>query len=321
MKRLGDTKFSNVPIDLIQMGVRGNKVPEEVVGLVRDLRQISKGIRVIPKAIQHRMEDIGEDVATFELTNEKGEAQHGVPGILSHNALWEAAEEVWQIALDCQERRAPEATWNSEVHCRLFRLALRGHWKSKGIWYQDVTTTRISDKSLIPSVTTTPMQSKPVDYVMIIDSSFDFKNRIIAKLSSHCSASINQTSAEWIRFNPVAVSIATKRGAVDEDIAYVQLGMWTAAHFAKLRQLTQDRSAALPVLPVVLVQGHEWKMMLASMKPDARLEMLAYLSLGDTGTLSGVYRVIAAIRRLAKWIDEQYRPWFEKEVLADQVSK
>ncbi len=304
------------------MGVQGNKVPEEVIGLVRDLRQISKGIRVIPRAIQHKMKDIGEDVDTFELMNEEGEEHLTVPGILSHNALWEAAEEVWQIALDCQLRSAPEATWNSEVHCRLFRLALRGHWKSKGIWYQDVTTARISDKSLVPSVATTPMQSKLVDYVMTIDSSFDFRNRVVAKLSSQRFVpSINQTSAEWIRFNPIAVSIETKRGAVDEDTAYVQLGMWTAAHFAKLRQLTQDRSAALPVLPLVLVQGHEWKMMLASMKPDPRIEMLADLPLGDTRTLSGVYRVIAAIRRLAKWIDEQYRPWFEKEVLADQVSK
>ncbi len=307
---------------MIPMGVQGNKVPEEVIGLVRDLRQISKGIRVIPRAIQHKMKDIGEDVDTFELMNEEGEEHLTVPGILSHNALWEAAEEVWQIALDCQLRSAPEATWNSEVHCRLFRLALRGHWKSKGIWYQDVTTARISDKSLVPSVATTPMQSKLVDYVMTIDSSFDFRNRIVAKLSSQRFVpSINQTSAEWIRFNPIAVSIETKRGAVDQDTTYVQLGMWTAAHFAKLRQLTQDRSAALPVLPLVLVQGHEWKMMLASMKPDPRLEMLAYLPLGDTGTLSGVYRVIAGIRRLAKWIDEQYRPWFEKEVLADQVSK
>lgn len=297
-------------------------MPEEVIGLVRDLRQISKGIRVIPRAIQHKMKDIGEDVDTFELMNEEGEEHLTVPGILSHNALWEAAEEVWQIALDCQLRSAPEATWNSEVHCRLFRLALRGHWKSKGIWYQDVTTARISDKSLVPSVATTPMQSKLVDYVMTIDSSFDFRNRVVTKLSSQRFVpSINQTSAEWIRFNPIAVSIETTRGAVDQDTAYVQLGMWTAAHFAKLRQLTQDRSAALPVLPLVLVQGHEWKLMLASMKPDPRLEMLAYLPLGDTGTLSGVYRVIAAIRRLAKWIDEQYRPWFEKEVLADQVSK
>ena len=119
----------------------------------------------------------------------------------------------------------------------------------------------------------------------------------------------------------IAVSIETKRGAVHQDTAYVQLGIWTAAHFTKLRQLTQDRSPTLPVLPVVFVQGHEWKMMLASMKPDPRLEMLGYLSLGDTGTLTGVYCVIAAIRKLAKWIDEQYRPWFEEEVLGDQVSK
>jgi hypothetical protein len=119
---------------------------------------------------------------------------------------------------------------------------------------------------------------------------------IKAPNTTHISQTNGPRRLSYLAFDP----LETKRGAVDQDTAYVQLGMWTAAHFAKLRQLTQDRSAALPVLPVVLVQGHEWKMMLASMKPDPRLEMLAYLSLGDTGTLSGVYRVIAAIRRLAK---------------------
>ena len=55
--------------------------------------------------------------------------------------------------------------------------------------------------------------------------------------------------------------------------------------------------------------------MLASEEPGPRLNIHSYLPLGDTLTLAGIYPVVAAIRRLAKWVDEWYRPWFEREVL------
>ncbi len=77
------------------------------------------------------------------------------------------------------------------------------------------------------------MQSKMVDYAIIIKLSRDFSSdtsqclhsRIIEKLKPEIGvASINQTASEWVRFTMVAVIIGTKRGAVDEDKAHVQLG-------------------------------------------------------------------------------------------------
>ena len=235
----------------------------------------------------------------------------------SQPASWETVVNIWEIALDCQRRGSPEPTWNSEVHSRLLRLALRGHWQSKGIWYQDITTARISDKSLVPSAAAVPIQSKLVDYVMIIDSSRVFQFRIIVKISTRpdFNLSINVTTAEWIRFNLIAVSIEIKRGAISQDEAFFQLSIWTAAHFAKLRQLMQHSCAVLFVLSVLFVQNHEWKLILAIMTSESRLEMHAYLSLGETGSLAGIYRVLATLRRLSKWIDEQYRPWFEDKIL------
>ena len=313
-KRLGDTQFSNVPIDIIPL--EGNKVPEDISELFQDLKQISKGINVIPNAVREKMQDYGEQVDAYELAGEEGRDDIDDSGF-TQLASWEAVVNIWEIALDCQGRGSPEPTWNSEVHSRLLRLALRGHWQSKDIWYQDITTARISDKSLVPSAAAVPIQSKLVDYAMIIDSSRVFQSRIIAKLSTRrdFNLTINATAAEWFRFKPIAVSIETKRGAISQDEAYLQLGIWTAAHFAKLRQLMQDSCAALPVLPVLFVQGHEWKLILAIMTSESRLEMHAYLSLGETGSLAGIYRVLASLRRLSKWIDEQYRPWFKDKIL------
>ena len=272
------------------------------------------------------MRDIGEEVDTYELIDEEEDDLEHLGG-LGFDAFWERAQELWHVAMDCLRRSAPEATWNGEVHCQLLRLALRGRWKARGVWYQDVTTARISDKTLLPSVATAPMQSKLVDYAIMVDSNTEFKDRIVARLSrrpaipvQRVAPSINSTSAEWIRFNPIAVSIETKREADHRDLADVQLGIWTVSHFLKLQQLTQDPSTAkLPVLPVISVVGHQWRLMLAYMTPGPRLEMLSYVLLGDTLTLAGVYRVVAALRRLAKWVDEQYRPWFERNVLADRI--
>src|SRR5580700_3061459 len=108
------------------------------------------------------------------------------------------------------------------------------------------------------------MQSKMVDYALIISAPSDtsFQQRIIHTLKTTRSSSINHTAADYIRFTPIAISIETKRAAIDEDSANIQLGLWVCAHFARLRQLTSG-AVSLPVLPLLIVQGHQWKMMIA----------------------------------------------------------
>ena len=347
-ERLGDTRFLSVPISIIPL--ESHKIPKEVESLYKDMRHISKGTGVVPRSAQQVMKDYGEDVAPFELMDvglaSDASAKTAPPQVVA---------DLWQIALDCQRRSAPEATWNSEVYSRIFRMALDGHWQTKSIWYQDITTARVADKCLVPSVATKPMESKLVDYAITLDPSTIFLDRIVSKLNelrhlsiesmnSNATSSINCTSAEWIRFNPIAISIETKRAAILQDEAHLQLGIWTAAHFAKLRQLMQHsrrlESKDLPILPVILVQGHDWKMMFARYLitgseahleilgsllrylitgSEAHLEILGSLLLSDTGSLGGVYCVLGAIGRLAKWVDERYHPWFEETILADSV--
>lgn len=69
-------------------------------------------------------------------------------------------------------------------------------------------------------------------------------------------------------------------------------------------------------MPLLTVQGHSWKMMLAVAYPG-RIEMLGGLPLGNMTTVTGIYQVLAGLRRLARWVDEIYRPWFERNILGD----
>jgi hypothetical protein len=204
------------------------------------------------------------------------------PDLNAHEAddvLWRQVLDLFESARECRTKHLPEASWNAEVHSRLLRASLSGNWRSSGIWYRDITTAKIADPSLLPTAyagaSSLTMQSKMVDYALIIDPSAALGERIAATLRKEGRSSINQTSAEHVRFAPIGVSFETKRAAVDEDEGYVQLGTWVVAHFARLRQLVRNRDRAahggiggdgevqLPVLPLVIIQGHDWKMMVA----------------------------------------------------------
>lgn len=136
--------------------------------------------------------------------------------------------------------------------------------------------------------------------------------------------SINHISPECLRYEPIAVSIVTKRGAVDEDEAFVQLSLWVSAHYIRLRQLAGPNTS-LPVLPLILVLDHEWTFLLAEKQEEKqgngeRIVILQGLTLGSTKWILAIFKVIAALRRLRQWVRDEYEPWF-REMLEARLSK
>ena len=71
----------------------------------------------------------------------------------------------------------------------------------------------------------------------------------------------------------------------------------------------------LPSFPVLSVQGQRWLLMIASLQENNRINLIKELHLGDTGSIAGVYQVVAAIRRIAQWVNDDYRSWFERKIL------
>lgn len=326
IKRLGDFKLADVRVKMIAIGTPRYSIPSGVKDLYRDLISISKGRGVIPMAVKDtalaELEDLVDD-SNFGPSNGQDVEQLATRSSLDHHGLWERVHEILDAALECKNKELAEASWNSEVHSSILRLALRGWWQSKDIWYCDITTAKIHDATLLPTAATgAKMQSKMVDYALVLDEPPDLCRGIISTLIAENKPSINHTTMEALRFSPIAVSIETKRGAVDEDTACVQLAVWVTAHFARLRQLTNGNgSTQLPVLPLVIVQGFEWKLMFAEVKArtekeDEQTVIHNYLRLGDTNSVLGTYQIVEAIRRLARWVEEDYKPWFKREVLA-----
>ena len=331
-KSLMDLKDTNMPI--FAKAWDSSEKPADLEKFVNDMEQIGDRIGCIPSAVKARFAAIGKTPRAFQIAEDgsqgggieaEARATREATGGLGHEVFWYEVSKITRASNKCQVRAAPEPTWNSEVHSRVLQLALEGYWEGKEISYQDISLARLCNKSLVPwNVTTGAMQSKMVDYAIIIDPDEDFNgdaskslhNHIVEKVSGEMNASINQTAAPYVRYRPIGVSIETKKGLVGEEEAHVQLGTWMIAQYTRLRQLmTNQATGKLPSFPVLSVHGQRWFLMIACIRENGHIDLIKELLVGDTGSFAGVYQVIAAIRRIAQWVNDDYRPWFEREIL------
>ncbi|KAL1614350.1 hypothetical protein SLS56_012132 [Neofusicoccum ribis] len=314
VRRLGDLQLSDVRIQMKTLDAVRQNVPVDALDLYKAIRRIGTGRRVIPQAVKPLASAVLDACELDDLNFDDTADDRRAP---AHEEQWRGVHEVLDAARECQECGLFEAAWNSEVHSRVLRLALQRGRNDTGVWYRDMTAARISDKSMLPvSASGVAAQGKTVDYALILDTAWDkdLWRRVIATLRRRDELTINQTEAEHVRFSPIAVSIETKRDLVEGDAAILQLSVWVSAHFRRLQQLTDAR---IPTMPLIIVQGHEWKLLLAEYSvEEGELVMYWMLNLGATHSILGTYQLIASLRQLTKWISETYRPWFEREVLA-----
>lgn len=306
-------QLSSIRVKMITDG----QIPTRGEDLWHSLKRIGFGKKVMPMIVKERAvlgSDDPEDAdRQFDpAVTGKGE-KIGNDGF-DHEETWIRVGEIYRAALKCRDKRFAEPAWNSDVHSRLLRLALGGYWELKGIGFRDVTTARINDKSLVDI----NMPSKMVDYVIVIEPDPGLETKILEKIKAmiHITESINHSDAEYLCFDPIAISMETKRAAINEDKGDVQLSVWIKAHYAKLRQLAPQIPAnELPVLPIMTALGHSWTFMLAEMFAGDQVIIHRELSLGATSSMLGIYQLLAAVRRLARWVHEDYKAWFIEKVL------
>ncbi|KAH0182534.1 hypothetical protein KCV03_g10291, partial [Aureobasidium melanogenum] len=79
--------------------------------------------------------------------------------------------------------------------------------------------------------------------------------------------SFNHTRYGPLTNKPIVVSIETKPEGESLREAEVQLAVWAAAHFTRLRDLLDESKAEttdLPWLPLLIAQGPQWYFLFAS---------------------------------------------------------
>jgi hypothetical protein len=224
----------------------------------------------------------------------------------------------------------PESAWNSEVHSSMLRIALEDQDACE-VWYKDLTSARISQRDLLPNIAGFNARSKMVDYGIVIQP--PEKSTLEASIERLCRErqldSVNQTDPNHVRFMPIAISIETKRAAIEEDQALLQLNTWVSAHFAMLARLVGSHApnekaraeakakATMPALPLVIIQGHDWKFMIAE-KDGNQITIYGEETIGSTKKILGIYQILANLRRLAQWVNNDYRPWWTREILGKE---
>ncbi|KAF2453094.1 hypothetical protein BDY21DRAFT_357261 [Lineolata rhizophorae] len=265
----------------------------------------------------------------------------------------ETVREINRASRRCVRDSESEPEWNNSVHGTLLRLALR---KEDRAGFRYITTARIDPQYVPAHSSGLGMLSKMVDYAIYLEtsgpSSFDLStssplHERISALITDVTHSINHTSYVSLRHRPIAVSIETKTIGRPEEEARVQLAIWVAAQFERIRSLFTetaypasipaptkasrrknpkalseelDRNAVLGriVFPLLYVQSVQWTVLFARPSPsplaDRSVTIFSSIILGETSSLLGAYRILRGLRVLEQWIDTTYRNWW-KELL------
>lgn len=140
---------------------------------------------------------------------------------------------------------------------------------------------------------------------------------------------VNQTAHETIRWHAAPIAIKAQRFNGNKEAAMCDLAVWTATYRNALRRTFTSRR---PVLPMILVNGHEWLLSAQTDKenhivgetsrpwhvfPKAYFliqENLCYVNMGNTSSVEGLYQLLAVLRALADWVrdhDFDYYQFFK----------
>lgn len=159
---------------------------------------------------------------------------------------------------------------------------------------------------------------------------------------------VNHTEYSALQLSPIVLSIETKRHGKDLDVAQLQMGVWHAAQWKFLQSAVEVMArsrqpegasdeaiadaakgtlAELGFLPGVIIQGHRWYFVFSTVEPHTtefedgtnvtalRTILWTELEFGSTETILKMYQIVAGLRRLSKWAQDVYVPWFRRHVL------
>ena len=129
-----------------------------------------------------------------------------------------------------------------------------------------------------------------VDFAITVELSDRFKEAFNTRFRGKMTKSVNHTLHKPLTHRPIGVSIETKRTGEKWKEAVYQMEIWTAAQFNKLEKLMKEAreirggqgagsadASCLPFLPVIIVQGHQWKFLAAVRYPGKRTVSCLYI--------------------------------------------
>ena len=213
-------------------------------------------------------------------------------------------------SLKCKKKMEYEPSWNDLVHCRVLEEALEGQ---DAIDFRNLTLCRTLKTFHDDDPT---LRENKVDYDIFLQPS-QRCDGLSERLSDLASEDIDIThfTLSDIAPTPLAISIETETLQAKPIEGSVQLANWVLAHFRQLARVVERRGLdpghQLPILPIIYVYGNIWRVDFAH-RWDRKTMIYEGMSVGDMHTVYGCYQVCAAIRRLAIWVEEDFRRWWSR---------
>lgn len=184
----------------------------------------------------------------------------------------------------------------------------------------------------------------------------DWTARVEAFSRRSPTLTVNHTDFAALASRPIMFSIVTTKPGVDWDMAQLQMGAWHAAQWKFLawavgqklaRQATEHevktepdegneahkgddpkaqvqgveakKAAALAelgFLPGIIVQGHQWHLVLSTFDAKSgKTTLWADQLFGTTQGPLAIYATVASVRRLTGWATDVYLRWLAAHVL------
>ncbi|KAM0364329.1 hypothetical protein ACHAPK_010716 [Fusarium culmorum] len=137
----------------------------------------------------------------------------------------------------------------------------------------------------------------------------------ISKWRSFMPKSIQQTLVDLeIEDAEDTFSIETKRYGGDIAKGEQQLGLWTAAQWEFLISISNiEAIKELDFIPGVVVNGETWSLVIMT-RTGVRTNVHKGIPFGNTGTVAGVFQVLAGLQKLRAWTLDTLWPWYKKHL-------
>ncbi|KAF4435004.1 methyltransferase type 11 [Fusarium austroafricanum] len=223
-----------------------------------------------------------------------------------------------------------ESAWNAQVHYPILKLAFS---QFPSLRPETITSARIikefrprsnslpssasssaasSRSSLVSgdSGTWTEPESsahKLVDFALALIPDDTLQATIDKFLKTQRHDTLNQTAYTALASRPAPLFIETKTTSGSENRSQVQLGIWVAAWYQRLRAATSTMDP-IPI-PLLQVYGNVWHVIFATDKNDKITLIDQVVRIGDTASIVGMYQLFTALRAIGKWADTEFRTW------------
>lgn len=178
---MGDLYLTDIRVSLNLFATNKRTLSPATQSLYVDLRRIAQAKHTIPHSFKQKVvaeteeaDLLGEDA--FAPAN-RIEDEELAKDPVALEIFWASIVALQASSLECDEECLSEAAWNANVHAAIIRLTLSGRWKQKGVWYHDITSARVSDTTLLPTVATGTRQSKMVDLSFYIHRNANWRRR------------------------------------------------------------------------------------------------------------------------------------------------